>query len=36
MSEEEVLVPQGVLDGIEDLAEGRTASKEDLDEVLKW
>lgn len=31
-----VLVPEGVLEGIEDIAEGRTATAEDIDEVLKW
>ena len=29
-------VPEGVLRGIEDIAEGRTASKEDLQSVLKY
>lgn len=29
-------VPEGVLRGIEDLDEGRTASKEDLESVLKY
>lgn len=34
--EEEVSVPEGVLKGIEDIAEGRTLSDEELDEVLKF
>jgi hypothetical protein len=29
-------VPEGVLRGIEDLEEGRTASKEDLKDALKF
>lgn len=29
-------VPEGVLRGIEDIAEGRTATKEDLESVLKY
>jgi hypothetical protein len=29
-------VPEGVLRGIEDIDEGRTASKEDLESVLKY
>lgn len=29
-------VPEGVLRGIEDIAEGDTASKEDLESVLKY
>ena len=29
-------VPQGVLCGIENLAEGRTASKEEIAEVLRF
>lgn len=29
-------VPEGVLEGIKDIAEGNTASKEDLAEVLKY
>lgn len=29
-------VPEGVLRGIEDIEEGRTASKEDLESVLKY
>jgi len=29
-------VPEGVLRGIEDIAEGRTASKEDIESVLKF
>jgi len=29
-------VPEGVIRGIEDLDEGRTASKEDLESVLKY
>lgn len=32
--EEEPTVPSDVLDGIEDVAEGRTADGEDLDEAL--
>ena len=34
--EEEPKVPEGVLRGIEDLDEGRTASKEDIESVLKF
>lgn len=34
--EEEASVPEGVLKGIEDIAEGRTLSNEELDEVLKF
>lgn len=30
------LVPEGVLRGIEDIEEGNTASKEDLESVLKF
>ena len=33
---EEPLVPEGVLRGMDDVAEGRTASKEDIEEVLKF
>lgn len=33
---DEIYVPKGVLEGIENIAEGRTASKEDLDRVLKF
>jgi len=29
-------VPEGVLHGIEDIAEGRTASKEELKKLLKY
>lgn len=29
------LVPEGVLHGIEDIAEGRTANADDIDAVLK-
>ena len=29
-------VPEGVLRGIEDIAEGRTAGKEDIESVLKF
>ncbi|GAA0271331.1 hypothetical protein [Halobacterium noricense] len=29
-------VPEGILRGIEDIAEGNTASKEDLESVLKY
>lgn len=29
-------VPEGVLRGIEDIIEGNTASKEDLEAVLKY
>jgi len=29
-------VPEGVLRGIEDIEEGRTASEEDLESVLKY
>lgn len=34
--EDEACVPEGVLKGIEDIAEGRTLSDEELDEVLKF
>lgn len=34
--EEETYVPEGVLKGIEDIAEGRTLSDEELDDVLKF
>lgn len=34
--EAEAFVPEGVLKGIEDIAEGRTLSDEDLDDVLKF
>jgi hypothetical protein len=33
-SHEEPMVPAGVLEGIEDIAEGRTADGDDLDEAL--
>ena len=33
-AEEEPTVPAGVLEGIEDIAEGRTADGDDLDEAL--
>jgi hypothetical protein len=33
-SDEEPMVPAGVLEGIEDVAEGRTADGDDLDEAL--
>lgn len=33
--EEEVCVPEGVLKGIEDIAEGRTLSDEEFDEFLE-
>lgn len=33
-SDEEPMVPAGVLEGIEDIAEGRTADGDDLDEAL--
>ncbi|MCU4799808.1 hypothetical protein OB920_05445 [Halobacteria archaeon HArc-gm2] len=33
-SEEDPTVPAGVLEGIEDIAEGRTADGDDLDEAL--
>lgn len=33
---DEVFVPVGVLRGIEDIAEGRTVSDDELDDVLKW
>ncbi|GAB3688173.1 hypothetical protein GCM10028857_22040 [Salinarchaeum chitinilyticum] len=29
-------VPEGVLRGIEDIAEGRTASKEDIEALLEY
>lgn len=29
-------VPEGVLRGIEDISKGRTASKEDLESLLKY
>lgn len=34
--EKEAFVPEGVLKGIEDIAEGRTLSDEELDDVLKF
>ncbi|WP_169051889.1 hypothetical protein [Halorhabdus amylolytica] len=34
--EERPEVPEGVLRGIEDIAEGRTASKEDIESILKY
>lgn len=34
--EEGPMVPVGVLRGIEDAANGNFASKEDLDEILKF
>jgi hypothetical protein len=33
-SDEEPMVPVGVLNGIEDIAEGRTADGDDFDEAL--
>ena len=33
---EDPLVPEGVLRGIEDIEEGETASKEDIESVLKF
>ena len=30
------VVPAGVLRGIEDIAEGNTASKEDIESILKF
>lgn len=33
---EDPLVPEGVLRGIEDIEEERTASKEDIEAVLKF
>ena len=33
-AEEEPTVPAGVLEGIEDIAEGRTADGDDLNEAL--
>lgn len=33
-AEEEPTVPAGVLEGIEDIAEGRTADEDDLNEAL--
>jgi len=33
---ESPLVPEGVLDGIEDIKKGNTASKEDIESVLKF
>jgi|GEM_PF-3596342 len=33
-TEEDPTVPAGVLEGIEDIAEGRTADGDDLDEAL--
>jgi hypothetical protein len=33
--DEQPAVPEGVLRGIDDIAEGETASKEDIDAVLK-
>lgn len=34
--EERACVPEGVLKGIEDVAEGRTLSDEKFDDVLKF
>lgn len=34
--EDRPAIPEGVLRGIEDIAEGETASKEDLEAVLKY
>lgn len=34
--EEPLLVPEGVLRGIENIANGNTATKEDLRDVLKY
>jgi hypothetical protein len=34
--EEDAFVLEGVLKGIEDIAEGRTLSDEELDDVLKF
>lgn len=33
---DEPLVPEGVLDGIDDIEDGNTASKEDLESLLKF
>lgn len=33
-SEEEPMVPPGVLEGIEDIVEGRTADGDELDDAL--
>lgn len=33
---DEPQVPEGVLRGIEDIEEGNTASKDDIDEALKF
>ena len=32
----EPLIPEGVLKGIEDIEEGNTASKEDIESILKF
>lgn len=34
--DERPVVPEGVLQGIEDIDEGRTADKEDIESVLKY
>jgi hypothetical protein len=34
--EKQAYVPEGVLKGIEDVAEGRTLSDEEFDEVLEF
>lgn len=34
--DDEATVPVGVLEGIEDLEDGRTLSDEELDDVLKF
>lgn len=36
MNDDEPMVPPGVLRGIKDLAEGRTATDEDIDAALKF
>ncbi|QLC34071.1 hypothetical protein EFA46_007590 [Halarchaeum sp. CBA1220] len=35
-SEEDAEVPSGVLDGLDDLEEGRTLSDEEFEDVLKF
>lgn len=34
--DDEPLVPVGVLEGVDNIAEGKTASKEDIEAVLKF
>lgn len=35
-ADEELRVPEGVLRGIEDIVEGDTASKEEIESILKF